>query len=431
MVLITVDALRADHLGCYGYPRNTSPDIDHFAKEGVTFANCFAPGSSTLHSSVGLLTGRYLATDKYGPFWENILDSKFTTLAEYLKSFGYYAIAFLSNGNYRIRRGFEQGFDYFHVYGDECDAKKLTAKVLSTLDRHKKDKPIFVWIHYMDPHIPYYFHKEYFNNFEGDRLYRQNDKTLELKPDNIDTKNYLRGWASKGYIPPKAFHKDKYSLNYYIACYDAEVAYGDFYIGDLFRNIKKDNTIIILTADHGESLGEHNIYFAHGENIYDEVLHIPLIIKDNRYFKGGKIVSRPVSGIDIVPTILNRVNPIWYFFNKNKFDGIDLKSIAENKDARRKYIYSYYPWAFSIRDIDKNVKYTLWKNGPEELYILPDEINNLINDSSPKIDSIKVRLRESLRSWLKTYPVASDPNAKRVYIDEETARNLRNLGYLQ
>lgn len=426
MFLITVDALRADHLGCYGYSRNTSPNIDLFAKEGATFTNCFATGPSTLYSSPGLLTGRYLATDQVVDYMGEALDKKFTTLAEYLKGFGYCTAAFLANGTYKKGRGFEQGFDHFYVYGGGYDAAKLTAEALKVLNKRKKNQPLFVWLHYIDPHIPYYFHGEYFENFEGDRLYRDNDKTLKLKPDNAD-----KDEADKGYIPPMAFHRDKYSLNYYIALYDAEVAYADLYIGKLIRGIKENNTIVILTADHGESLGEHNIYFAHGGNIYDEVLRVPLIIKDNRYFKFNKIISQPVSGVDIVPTVLSRVHPIWYFFNKNQFDGIDLRQIIQNKNAQRKYIYSYYPLAKSIRDIKKNMKYIITKDGREELYLLPDESKNLINSSASEITPIKRMLRRRLRSWLKKYPVTSDPNAKGAELDEETRQNLRDLGYIQ
>lgn len=106
----------------------------------------------------------------------------------------------------------------------------------------------------------------------------------------------------------------------------------------LLKRLKK-NSIIVVSADHGESLGEHNIYFAHGEDIYDEVLRVPLIIKDAGFFKGGLKVNAAISSVDIVPTILSRVNPLWYFFNKNKFDGIDLKSEVMRKKTKRKYIF--------------------------------------------------------------------------------------------
>ena len=186
-----------------------------------------------------------------------------------------------------------------------------------------------------------------------------------------------------------------------------------------------------MTADHGETLGEHDIYFSHGENIYDEVLSIPLIIKDNQYFKGGKKITKVVSSIDIVPTILSRINPIWYFFNKNKFNGRDIKGIVRGKDIKRKYIYSYFPKAWSIREVNKNIKYILYQDGSEELYFPPNEYNNLITDDSLEISYIRDEMRKRLDDWLKDYPIRSDINPNKESLGEEAKENLKRLGYLQ
>lgn len=433
IILITIDALRADHLGCYGYERKTSPNIDKLAKEGVIFLNCFATSSATIWASVGSFTGNYLGTDKYDLFLGNILDEKFITLAEYLRSLGYYTEAFASNGNYRKENGFAQGFDYYCNYvrhGSE-GAENITPDVLNFLNNYRRNNPFFIWIHYSDAHIPYKLPQVYFNTFYNDRLYKENDKILELKPEGLyPEEGMFYPWTSHGYIPPIAFHKEKYNLNYYIAHYDTKIRYIDFYIGKLLKNIKGD-TLIILSADHGEAMGEHNVYFTHGENIHDEQLHIPLIIKDYRYFKGGRKISAVSSSTDIVPTILSRVNPIWYSFNKNKFNGVDLTRILNGKDIKRKYVYSYFPWAWSIRDVNKNIKYILSSDGKEELYFLPDEYTNHINNESLEVIHTKEELRKDLKNWLKVYPIRSDINPKKVSLDEATQNNLRSLGYLQ
>lgn len=437
VILITIDALRPDHLGCYGYQRDTSPNIDKLAKEGIVFLNCFSTGPNTVYSLGGFVTGRYLEIGEEHVFLDNILDMKFTTLAEYLKSMDYYTAAFVNNVNLKIGKGFEQGFDYYDNLSYRLwDAEEITTSVLNFLNGYKYKKPFFVWIHYLEPHAPYdiaprYFREEYFKNFEKDRLYKKNDKELRLKPDIFESQNkpyYLR--SSEGYIPLIVFRNNKYNLNYYIACYDTEIVYVDSHIGRLLKKIDS-NTIIILSADHGESLGEHNSYFNHGENIYDEELHIPLIIKDNRYFKGGKKVSTVVSSVDIVPTILSRINPLWVFFNKLKFDGEDLRISINGKNTKRKYIYSYFPRARSIRDIDKNIKYILNDDGREELYLLPNEYANHINDGSLAITLVRKELEDSLRKWLKDYPIRADINPKKAYLDRATKNNLRNLGYLQ
>lgn len=188
---------------------------------------------------------------------------------------------------------------------------------------------------------------------------------------------------------------------------------------------------MVLTADHGESLGEHNRYFSHSENIYLEVLRIPLIIRDNRYFKGGKIIKKTASAIDIVPTILSRINFIFYFFNKTNFEGIDLRKLGRDKDVVRNYIYCYAPWAWSILDVIKKTRYILYKDGKEELYILPDENNNLINNDSAKIATLKEKLKGDLRKWLLKYPIPSDIHAVIVNLNKETEDSLRSLGYIQ
>jgi arylsulfatase A-like enzyme len=428
IIFITIDALRADHLGCYGYPRNTSPNIDALAREGVMFTRCFATGSATVYSFPSILTGRYLAVKKrdYARY-NNILDDKFDTLAEYLKQAGYYTAAFINNTNLRINQGFEQGFDCYENIHD--NAQEITAKTMDFLNNHQGEKPIFVWIHYLDPHIPYAPSPAYFKEFENDELYKENDRILS--PNLMDKVDYESIYSSGGYIPLAAFQENKYNLNYYIASYDVEIRQTDFYMGKLLENIK-DNTIVVLSADHGELLGEHNEYFCHGDNIYDELLHVPLIIKDSRYFKGGKKILTVVSSVDIVPTILKMIDPFWYFFNKNRFNGIDLLGILEGKNIKRKYIYSYFPYAWSIRGVKENIKYILNDTGCDELYFFPDEGTNYVKDNSPQIVKIRKELRMQLRKWFKRgYPIPADINSKKASLDQVTKDLLKNLGYLK
>lgn len=424
IVFITVDALRADHLGCYGYKRRTSPNIDRLANDGAYFLNSFSTSCSTIHATPALISGQYLAISNLDILFDdylNIFDKKFTTLTEYLKRFGYYTAAFLNNAHFRIGTGFEQGFDIYRIQDD--NAGIATNKAIDFLNSYTGNKPLFIWIHYIDTHTPYSAPEEYFKIFENDRFYKDNDKILQLNPSNSSP------YESKGYIPQITFRKDKFSLNYYIALYDAEILYTDFHIGRLLKNIKA-NTLIILTADHGESLGEHNIYFHH-ENMHDEILQIPLIIKDNRYFKGGKKISTVVSSIDIVPTILNKVNPLWYSLNRNRFDGIDLKRLVKSAVTERKYIYAYFPGIWSVRDVNENIKYFLFKDKKEAVYLIPDENNNFIYDNSPDFSVKKDKLKKALEIWLKSLPLYVDINPHKAHLDENIRQNLRSLGYIQ
>lgn len=424
ILFITVDALRAGHLSCYGYKRNTSPNIDRLASEGMAFLNCISTGPATVYSFPGLLTGKYLSIGEGHVFLDNILDKKFTTLPEYLKREGYYTAAFVFNAHLRVGKGFEQGFNYYRNNWNKGDAEEITSAVLKFLNNYRGSKPFFVWVHYFDLHTPYAFREESFKTFKYDKLYGENDRILGLSPDI-----YSNYFTSKGYIPRTAFHAGRYNLNYYIACYDGGIQYTDFYLGELFKNIKND-TMVILTADHGESLGEYNQYFSHGEGIYDELLHVPLVIKDNRFFKGGKRVSITVSSVDVVPTVLCRINPVWYFLNKNKFNGADLIKIAKG-DLKIKYIYSYFPWAYSIRDINKNIKYVIYTNGREELYFLSGECLKNKKDDFLKPSSAKAEIRKALKIWLRRYPIRADINSKKILLDKGSKEWLKSLGYLQ
>lgn len=422
IIFIVVDALRSDHLSSYGYERDTSSNIDKLANEGVVFLNCFATSSSTGYSSVGLMTGKYLmifGNDEAA----GILDKKFPTLAEYLKKLGYFNVTFLNNGHYDYTTGFERGIDNYKNYTG--NAKDTTDMAIKFLQNYHRKRPFFLWVHYIDPHAPYSAPEEYFRIFERDNLWEKNDKNLQVHPEaEVDPDR------NDGFIPKIVFHEGNYLACYYIARYDAEIRYTDFHIGRLVREMPK-NTLVILTADHGESMGEHNVYFSHGENIYDELLHVPLIIRDSGYFAGGKRIPAAVSSVDIVPTILSRIDPLWFFLKRNKFNGIDLKRAAKGKDLKRKYIFSYNPDVYCIRDCDKKSKYILDDKGKEELYFLPDEDNNFIEDNSFESTLIRKKLRVNLKIWLADYPLRSDINPRNIPPSKEVQENLRSLGYLQ
>ena len=437
IIFITIDALRPGNLHCYGYQRQTSPNIDKLADKSTTFLNCFVVSTNTPWSTVTFLTGRYLFLEAPSLAFhlDNVLDERYDTLAEYLKGFGYYTAAFLDNNNYRSGRGFEQGFDYYKCYPydeknlvDKIRDRIMTEDIVDFINNYKSNKPFFLWIHYLDPHAPYTPSQEDYDLFKDDDIWKKSKfEKLELCPQEI-TSDY----EGQGYIPRYVFQEGEYFAPHYIASYDAEIrGKADAGVGKIVEQLK-DKDIVIISADHGESLGEHGIYFTHGENIYDELLHVPLVIRDQEYFDRGKKISQPVSLLDIVPTIIKRVNPVWYFFNKHRFDGKDLKAITATRNARRYlYAYKYAAKMFSIRDIATNFKYIMQDN-KEELYKLPDENNNLItNDFSPETISIRDKLNKTLREWLQDYPVKADINPKEVEVNKEERESFRSLGYLQ
>ena len=449
VVLITIDALRADHLGCYGYRKDTSPNIDLFAKDAVIFSQCYSTSSSTTTATPGLLTGRYLLpSDCTQPLVP--LSGKYRMLAEYLKKAGYFTAGLVTNGVYMGSTGYERGFDFYPSssryfpemrqdfisaelkggsHASDVNADKFTTFSLWSLrlmSAYSRPKPFFLWLHYIDPHAPYAAPEKFQKMFEDaiSQVSNKNETLLRLNPHPGQNRH-----LSNGFIPPIVFKNGRYDADYYRASYDAEICFTDFHLARLLQEIP-ENSIVVITADHGESLGEHGVYFSHGENIYDELLHIPLIIRDKGFFRRGVIVDTPVSAVDIVPTILKRVMPLWYFFNRHRFDGRALQDVVRSGISRG-YVYSYGDGRWSIRQTKGNIKYILNKDGSEELFRLPDEEHNRLSTQEQGVAEVRERLRNHLELWLRKYPLRSDDDRKDISPPDSVKDNLRSIGYLQ
>jgi arylsulfatase A-like enzyme len=262
VLLISVDTLRPDRLGCYGHERNTSPTIDRLAREGVRFDNAYSVAGWTLPSMATIMTGRYPrdhgATDFH---WS--MDPALPTLAGKLRRLGYDTKGYVSHVILQPRYGLADGFksyDYSvlsvgHPH-DVATAGPLTDIVLDELG--SVEPPFFLWVHYFDPHFEYLSHQQW--QEWGDR--------------DIDR-------------------------------YDQEIAHTDNHIARLLGMISKkkwlDNTIIIFTSDHGEEFAEHDARFHY--TLYEEVMRVPLIIKAPDL--APRVVDDPVEQIDIMPTLLS------------------------------------------------------------------------------------------------------------------------------
>lgn len=272
ILMITVDTLRADHLGLYGYERDTSPQLDRWAKEAVVFEQARTTGPSTRFSVAPALLSKWFTEIKRGKYeWPVVSDDE-TFLAERLKGLGYRTSAFHSIRYFRKQYGFTQGFDHYSV--DALDKRGpplnmtssdfITDEALAYVDGtlSKGNEPWFMWTYYGDPHSAYIFHKG-FPRFGP--LYR-------------DT-------------------------------YDNEIAFTDHHIGRLFEGLKKrgqwDNTVVILWSDHGEGLNpaeDHGAKY-HSKNVYDELVRVPLIVSGPGM--KARRVATAVSMIDMVPTLMD------------------------------------------------------------------------------------------------------------------------------
>ncbi|MGA1791794.1 MAG: sulfatase [bacterium] len=301
IIIISVDTLRPDHLGCYGYKKDTSPNVDQFAEESLLFEKCFSHASFTGPSCASLLSG-FLPHETKVILNYSIVQVDVPMLAEILKDSGFKTYGAVSNFILRKKQGFEQGFDMYDSQMDEAVlnekyiyeriAEKTTDCVIRLLKQHTGG-PFFLWVHYQDPHGPYTPQAPYNAMFH------------DLKDDPFDLE-FNDTTSGKGGIPSYQKLQENHDYHYYVAQYDGEIRYFDEHFGRLVAFLKEihqyDNSIIILTADHGEALGEHDYYFAHGHGLTNDLIHVPLFIRSGKTLKGKR--KDFVQHLDIVPTIL-------------------------------------------------------------------------------------------------------------------------------
>lgn len=294
-ILIIIDSLRPDHLSCYGYKRTTTKNIDYFADGGTLFTQVIAQGPQTRFSLPSIMSSDYLHSHVTAKdcVW---LNPSIPTLAEVLKKHKYQTAAFCGSYLKYILPDIDRGFDFF-VEEDNAAADKITKQALGWLKQNGR-KPFFLWLHYFDPHIPYNPPAPYDRLYLTDNLYLTN-KILPLGKDGLYPFGVIRSSVAQANIS---------NVDYYISKYDGEINFTDEQIGILLSGVKKlkldKNTLIIITADHGELLGEHNIYFTH-TTLYDVPLKIPLIIRLGEIKSKNRVINYQVKSIDIMPTILD------------------------------------------------------------------------------------------------------------------------------
>jgi arylsulfatase len=292
LLLITLDTTRADHLGCYGYFRNTSPHLDAFAQECLVFEQCIAPMATTLPSHTAILTSTFPLENRV---LSNLLhgQARFTETAQ-LKSFAtfcqaadYQTAAFISAAPLKKGTGIEAGFEHFdQPMPKERSAESTTRAVRKWLDQ-ADPRPFLVWVHYFDPHWPY----------EAGEIYRQKFATDE------ELDNHLRERQIPDRAPRPMVQLTEDSRQVHNQ-YDAEISYLDEQIGKLIDEFRTrrdwDRTAVVITADHGEGLCQHQ-EAAHGGTWFEQV-HAPLLMRIPGRPQGR--FKQLLSSVDILPTLL-------------------------------------------------------------------------------------------------------------------------------
>ena len=421
VILILCDTLRADHLSCYGYHRTTSPFIDSLKTRGLFFKKCYSNASRTGPSISSLFTSLYPISHGAVNSLESwdlkaVLDEKNVTMAEILRKNGFYTHAVFSNVNASPEFGYAQGFKS-HSFDNYQSAQKVRLSVIKILKKLKRKKPFFLYLHFMDPHNPYKPPEPFDNYFDPDYQGMIEDDKPGLF-DDIMSENQK--------LSPR-------DLSHISAQYDAEILYFDRELQSLFQSLDSmgliEDSVIIFTADHGEEFYEHG-KFLHGYTLYQEQLHVPLIIlgKDIPVKK----ISVPVSLLDLLPTLLSWMNI--EIKTDRPFQGRDITPLFKGDTLPPPILFAEASLnaVFTIKYktiIKEDWKYIYdFLHDSEELYNLetdPGEQSNLV---SHQVKQLAI-FRQEMQNFLRMAP--GEIRQKFVPLDKKSREQLKNLGYIQ
>ncbi|MDD6800406.1 MAG: sulfatase [Firmicutes bacterium] len=294
-----IDSLRSDHMSLYGYNRLTTPNIDKYLEDNsVVFDNMFSPSIPTTPGYASMLTGMdCFGTDCVALRHDGPLTSEVKTLPEVLGENGYETTMIGFRGN-AASRGFQNYIEYANW--NPTKAKFCNEVTIPELDRLAKgDKPFFLMIRHMDPHSPYYAPKPYDRLFYNGNEFDPNNKSLKPVYEFKPFRDYFLTWFPEGCT----------DAEYIIAQYDGSVAYMDACINQILLRLKylgiEDDTIVVFTSDHGETLYDHDCYFDH-HSTYDNVLNVPLAIKWSGLEYTGRVQDY-TQVKDIMPTLLSLI----------------------------------------------------------------------------------------------------------------------------
>jgi arylsulfatase A-like enzyme len=456
IVLIVLDTVRADHLSVYGYNRDTTPNLKQFAREATLFTRGISSADMSLPSHASMLTGLYASV--HGAHFSPDhrlgapLDPHFLTLADMLTAKGYWAAGVVSNSGYlSVAFGLNKGFSYWdqrqpavvlaplpdqYLRGrirnlasrfaptSEFDRVTRSAAVInegifSALRARPSDqRPFFLFVNYMDAHVPYIPPAPFNTRFPG------------LDP-RFTEKNYVDTYrdvvVNNHPIPPTA-------RDHLVSQYDGSIAYLDAQLGVLFARLKEiglyENSLIIVTSDHGEAHGERNYMDHGGLSLYDDQIHVPLIVKYPNSHQPA-VIDQPAASIDLMPTALDvaglPIPPGLPGQSLRAIGAAEREVFSESFPGGRAYFTNTVRFDRTYRGLaSSSMKYIAGSAGRPELYDIrrdPTETNNLYNPEDPQSKTAA----DKLTAWNKALPKKAAGSSK---IDSDTLERLRGLGYV-
>jgi len=462
ILLISIDALRADRLGVYGNDPAVSPRIDDLARRGIVFRQAIAQGNSTLPSVSSFLTSLHPTElgDISGRAWA--LDDMRVTLAEALQAAGYRTQAFVANGHLVPNKGFAQGFDGFvspepgRPYGlDRLRGETIVAglacrhglflcksfdagyrmlfdRLLVMEDeggrvndlarrfiRVHRDEQFFLWLHYMEPHAAY-----------------SPRQPLSRLPASVgpEREAFLRTWQPSNKTLPMVLRQDDTAA--LLSLYDGEIREVDGWVGGIWDEIEArglaDRTLLVLIADHGDEFGDHGDY-GHGHTVYQELIWVPLVVVGPQVTTPGRVVDTPVPLLDIMPTLLD----VAAAPSPDLVRGQSLLAVLQGTDSAPRPIYSESPARRSsydqkaVRSGDYKLVYTL-EPGRIELYDLRTDPCEQKDLSAVEAGRAAAMLHD-LRAWtagaLRTWAALPQSGKEPGELDAAMEDALQKIGY--
>lgn len=432
VVLISLDTLRADHLGCYGSEEVRTPFIDALAGEAALLTRCTTPVPSTLAAHASLLTGTYPhthGTPRNGHFIaeDNLL------LTEVLAEAGYLTAGFVGAYPLKADTGFDQGFEIFDDGGGawERSGERLNRRIERWLEGHD-GSPTFLFVHYWDAHYPFTPPPPF------DRMYAADEEPVRGTMEDIErTRRLLRRGED-------ALAESSRLRAAYAGC----VSHVDSLVGELLELLRAsglhDEALIILTSDHGEAMDEHDEYWDHGESTYEGAVHVPLLVRHPEAHGAGRRLDLPTSSVDVVPTVLELLD----LAPPEEVEGTSFAAVLGGGDldepelAGRPPVYTeaskpHAPAyeageAWPNRRKSRAILAGEWKlvHRPVEER---SELYHLASDPAEQVDRIAEdpELAAALLEALDAWGGGGSGRAARRDVSEETARALRALGYAE
>jgi len=425
IVLITADTLRADYLGCYGNERVETPTLDRLSKEGVLFEQVYTAANITNPAHISILTslfprahGIYTNMDR--------LDDQFTILSQILQKHDYYTGAILSAPwlSHGVT-GLNRGFDEFHEATYNKRAGITTAEAIEFVTKNRGET-FFLWLHYFDPHTRYDPPSPFSTRYSVLQKSLPGEKTL------LEKHAWLQIPALKEHYVP--WLENVTDEDYPVGQYCGEIAYMDSELKKLLDRLKTleidKETMVVFTADHGEALGEHDIYYDH-RGLWEPSVRIPLIIRYPDRLPEGKRVSSPVRCVDIMPTIMDLSGiPL---SDAGGIEGVSLVPLIQGKATGDSPIVSEHAGRCAISICRGNWKLIDTYNNMD--FLIPGKVlYNLETDPEEQVNlydkepDIAAELERELEAWWYEKEKGSPAPGE---ISERMRDNLKAMGYLE